>query len=485
MKIKRIQIRQFGKLNNWDAKLGEGLTIIYGPNESGKSTLHSFIRGMIFGVPRYRGRAAKTDPYTRYEPWESPFSYGGSMTMEVGEKEFLLTRSFYKNDLRAALSCITDGEELSVADGDLNMLLGNIGESIYDNTVSIGQLGSSTDEGLAQQLQRYMANLEDSGSGTVDITKAKENLRKKRKDWEAKERESLAKEEEQRQILKRQCQYVEQEREKLEAELKKVGQDCENLEMERNPHSLVTGILAVLGFLALFAAPAFSPFGRAISWTIGIVLWAILILAAIWYYRKGQTHTAHGPALKGKQELLLSQLQEKETEVSNLKENLEEAVFLSGETEACRVEIESLNLALHTLDELAGQMKLRIGERLKHRTGEVLSEITGGKYSQLSMDEDMKIHIRKDNRQIPLYQLSRGTIEQVYFSLRIAASEILCEEPMPLLLDDVFAMYDEERLGQTLAWLANRKGQTLLFTCHRREAQLAEKLGLPFHLRTL
>ena len=93
--------------------------------------------------------------------------------------------------------------------------------------------------------------------------------------------------------------------------------------------------------------------------------------------------------------------------------------------------------------------------------------MTEGKYNRIFLDDQMKIHLLAWDRQISLYQLSRGTVEQVYFALRMAVSEVLCEEPLPILLDDVFAMYDERR-----------GGQILIFTCHRREIELLEKLGI-------
>ena len=60
----------------------------------------------------------------------------------------------------------------------------------------------------------------------------------------------------------------------------------------------------------------------------------------------------------------------------------------------------------------------------------------------------------------------------------MAASQVLCEEPMPVLVDDVFAMYDEGRLKQTLIWLAKQENQVLIFTCHRREMELLEGMGI-------
>lgn len=78
MKLNDIQIQQFGKLKEKKIFLEDGINVIYGPNESGKSTLHGFIRSMFFEIPRYRGRASKTDPYTRYEPWDRPVDFASS-----------------------------------------------------------------------------------------------------------------------------------------------------------------------------------------------------------------------------------------------------------------------------------------------------------------------------------------------------------------------------------------------------------------------
>ena len=78
-------------------------------------------------------------------------------------------------------------------------------------------------------------------------------------------------------------------------------------------------------------------------------------------------------------------------------------------------------------------------------------------------------------------QASRGTIEQIYFSLRMTASKVLQEEENPVILDDTFVYCDDERLKHTLAWLAENKKQVLIFTCQKREIQLLEELGLDYH----
>lgn len=78
--------------------------------------------------------------------------------------------------------------------------------------------------------------------------------------------------------------------------------------------------------------------------------------------------------------------------------------------------------------------------------------------------------------------LSSGTVDQAYFSLRLAISSLLAEgETIPIFLDDVFAQYDDGRARRGLQFLqsfAAEKGcQIFLFSCHRHLLRLAEEEG--------
>lgn len=542
MRLTYLKIQHFGKLKEKEIFLKDGINVIYGPNESGKSTLHAFIRGMLFGMIRYRGRASKTDPYTRYEPWERPADYAGTMRFAAGGKSFCLERNFYKGDVRERLVCETDGEQLSVAHGDLQMLLGGISESVYDNTVSIGQLRSETDEGMMRELQNHMSNYENAGSGDIDVQRAAERLRKKKKEWETKVRELELKQIRQEEQLENRIMYVRQEQAGLEAQLKKVRmertewenrpeQTKEEWEDEKKPEpekrmedgpkqeeggrvpdngrprilpwigGMIPGCLLILMALwNLFSA------GNGIRILLGVSGAALAVLCG-WRAKnarqkllqkedpleKQQEDSENPPEekkteridrqayisrLQGREDTLLQQIEEKATVAENLLENREELREKPQEIINCETEIQSLELALKKLGELSGGMRKRIGQRLQGRMEEILSEITEGRYGRISMDQDMKISLYEWNRQVALGQLSRGTVEQVYFALRMAVSEVLCEEPMPVLLDDVFAMYDEKRLMQTLRWLSRRGGQVIIFTCHRREEELLRHLGI-------
>ena len=61
MRFLDLYISGFGKFHDTAVSFEDGLNVIYGKNEAGKSTIHTFIRGMLFGIERGRGRAAKND----------------------------------------------------------------------------------------------------------------------------------------------------------------------------------------------------------------------------------------------------------------------------------------------------------------------------------------------------------------------------------------------------------------------------------------
>ena len=141
-----------------------------------------------------------------------------------------------------------------------------------------------------------------------------------------------------------------------------------------------------------------------------------------------------------------------------------------------------MDLALETLKELSSGMEQKAGAGLRQRMSELLSALTEGRYTSVSVDGDLNLGLYSGNTYVPLYQASRGTLEQVYLALRLAAAELLCpEEELPLLLDEVFAMYDDRRLGRALKILADQGRQVLLFTCQSREEQILKQLSIPYH----
>ena len=99
MIIKEAKIGKFGKLENVQYQFSPQINVIYGENESGKSTLMQFLKAMLFGLEKTRVRKT-LDTYNKYEPWDTPAYFYGSMIFETGNQEFLLERNFYHKEQR-------------------------------------------------------------------------------------------------------------------------------------------------------------------------------------------------------------------------------------------------------------------------------------------------------------------------------------------------------------------------------------------------
>ena len=138
-------------------------------------------------------------------------------------------------------------------------------------------------------------------------------------------------------------------------------------------------------------------------------------------------------------------------------------------------------MAAEHLEALSEEMQGYLKRDLNEKASAILCEITDGKYQKIVADEQLHISLLTKEKRIELHQVSRGTVEQIYLALRMAIGELLCEEEMPVILDDTFAYYDERRMEQTLRWLKKHKKQVLIFTCQTREEQVLKEAGIIYH----
>ncbi len=187
MLIRKLKINYFGRFNNKEIELKPGINLIYGENEAGKSTIHTFIKGMFFGIQRQRGRAAasKEDLYMRYLPWDYPGAFAGSMEVEIEGKRYQLQRNFHANDKSFSIIDLSTGREIRQSEDMISELIPGFSESTFKNTISIEQLKAQTDSELAAQVHNYIANLSLAKSKEVNIAKAVSFLNEQRKHLEA------------------------------------------------------------------------------------------------------------------------------------------------------------------------------------------------------------------------------------------------------------------------------------------------------------
>lgn len=199
MIIRNLKVTAFGKLKDRNIELSDGLNVIHGTNEAGKSTLHSFVRGMFFGFFRpYTKNRQYTPDLEKFRPWNSS-EYGGSLTYEKDGKNYTITRNFSRTNESAVLYDGSTGEDITSSldfdpvtklfrvDRDLG-----VNSVLFDNTVSIPQMKSATGEELAKEMGELLVRAESARSSDISCMKALEKLRKQ-KDAIGTERQSRSK----------------------------------------------------------------------------------------------------------------------------------------------------------------------------------------------------------------------------------------------------------------------------------------------------
>lgn len=179
MIIRDMNLINFGKFNHQSVSLKPGLNIVYGENEAGKTTLHTFIRAMLFGLERQRGKASANDLYSRYEPWDNPDNYQGNMVIENDGVAYRIERKFNKE--HKSFQVINEDTGNILSEEEIDQLFAGLDEKCYYNTISISQLGSGTDKELEEILKNYATNMGSTKSMDIDMKKAIADLDEQKK----------------------------------------------------------------------------------------------------------------------------------------------------------------------------------------------------------------------------------------------------------------------------------------------------------------
>jgi uncharacterized protein YhaN len=151
------------------------------------------------------------------------------------------------------------------------------------------------------------------------------------------------------------------------------------------------------------------------------------------------------------------------------------------------LELQAAEHASQIMQEVTQKRHTKVAPKLAQLASEYLSIITDGAYKELLINQDMQISIRVPQTQAlnqdPERLLSKGTVDQIYLSLRLAMINILSEgaEQIPMVLDDPFAHYDDARVKSAMKLMTEvaENNQVLLFTCREDVVRAAETLGAP------
>lgn len=194
MRLIDLHIEGFGKFHDLDLRFAEGMNILYGHNEAGKSTLHAFLQAMLYGLERRPGIGSAAKLHKKYRPWDAPERFGGTLRLAHEGRIYRIVRDFNADDLSADGATIssleiwdeTAGVRVPDPRGFLQAMLGGISETAFENTVSIGQLRSATSRSMVHELKSYITNLSTTGDMSLDSAGALKLLRQQRSALEAK-----------------------------------------------------------------------------------------------------------------------------------------------------------------------------------------------------------------------------------------------------------------------------------------------------------
>lgn len=608
MRLLELHIDGFGKFHDRTISFNDGINIIYGKNEAGKSTLHTFIRGMLFGIERGRGRAAKNDLYTKYEPWENSGTYEGWLRLEKDGTIYRIERRFRKENKSLKIINETKGLEEEATSAFVSCLLDGLTETMYNNTISIGQLKSATEDGMVTELKNYIANMNTTGNISLNITKATAFLRNQKRSLEAglipeasreftsllaeirnveaeiagpEYENQLAAYQNMRTQVKGLIDNTQTQKKDLDEKLangKKVlsdngftdrasvdamSSDAERLYSEYNTlngecnkksRKVLSGLTAVLGVAGLGAAATLGYFnltaylpvcGAAATAAVIFFIISLFILQKDKEYhrlfdntsselgallarhlgdsavsedamnafraRMGefsklcdmvtqseaeirkfledlsnlQTKQAGCSEMIEKQQRTQWELEKKLEHLSNCKNKAKALKRTLAENDRIHDEIVAIDLAQETMADLSSSIRDSFGLYLNKEASQYITGITGGIYDSMSIDENLNVFLNTKTKLVPLENVSSGTMDQVYLALRLAAAKLLqgSSSGFPLIFDDSFTQYDDERLKTALEWLASAYGgQIIIFTCHRREAQMLRARQVEFQL---
>ena len=607
MKVEEIKINAFGTLKNKEINLSDKINIIHGKNESGKSTLLTYIKTAFYGISRNKNGKEISD-YDKYKPWSGEeFSGKIKYTLDNGE-QFEIFRDFNKKNPKiynAKLEDVTNQFNIDKKEGS-QFFFEQVGidENIFTSTIMAEQLEVKLSEQRQNILIQKIANIAGTGNSNMSYNKAKDRLNKKQLDEVGTERtqgkpinilknkiknieqilgklnlykenksiieqnkiklKNKIREQEQRKELIKQiselnekiiietekANYKRNIKEEKESRIQELINEKNKLIQENKNNKTNNKLFIIIFFvlISLLIANIVIIKNKFITYTTLILVGAEIV---IYYLAKAQKEKRKKEVLKNNTDLINTKIEllEKEKEVieeeikteenelkaekehiknkynielydienskndleqitneinegkiklntleieeKGISSQLEELITLQEEHENLSEQLKEIeqknyeiNLAKEFLEKAYEKMKTIITPKFTENLSQTIKNITNDKYSKVNINDENGLIIEMQNGEyVSAEKLSIGTIDQLYLSLRMSMVEEISKEKMPIILDEAFAYYDDERLENILKYLIERfnNHQLIIFTCTNREKEILNKLNYKFN----
>ena len=174
-----------------------------------------------------------------------------------------------------------------------------------------------------------------------------------------------------------------------------------------------------------------------------------------------------------------------EPQLEDLAKIEEELISLKEQYENLQKINNSIELTKKLLEKAYGKMKNNVSPIFTKKLSQNISKITNGKYNNIFFNDEKGLTVELNNGDyVSAERLSIGTIDQLYLSLRLAMLDEIAEEKVPIILDEVFAYFDINRLRNILKYLSSEYNdrQIIILTCTKREEEILNEEKIKFNL---
>lgn len=514
MRINKLSIASFGKLSGREYQLKDGLNVIYGPNESGKSTLISFMRFMLFGS-HGRKSANNITFEEKYSPWDNT-TMAGSMEFELDGTMYHTARSHGVRKEYSTINKLTgDLRFEGIAPGEV---IYKMNESAFLRSFYMSSASCAISADKNDDILKGLSNLSDTGDESLSYETLSSAILSDKKQTVSKIGEteseimSLRKSLERIGSLKERAKALEKSLDNADSSIDTISSNIDN-KIDNNDkyqqlldkyasarlYQQAKVIIFVLMTILLVVMCAFSMFSSALC--VGIIdLLTVLLMYTgskkIKRLKKQLVDLKRGTmeyaedvkkdlqSTDQKKSEILKELGaieaelEKEYSYDDISSRID---YLTNQKEQLDKKVFMLEKSKYILDTAYSELKALFSPMLNKKASEIFCAITGEKYSDIMISDSFDIKAKSEFDYKPSQMFSASTYEMMYFALRLALCDILCEsEKLPVFLDDCFALCDDERAKSAIKFLSEyaSSGRQIVFcTCHNREKQLFQMYG--------
>lgn len=603
MKIDDFKINNYGKIENSEVFLQNGINLIKGYNEAGKSTILSFLNSMLYGIDKTK--KGNISEYDKYLPWLST-NFSGSMNYRLDNgNNYYVFRDFKKitpiildrnrNDITANFKqskkgidfleeqigvdkktfqntsisyqklVILDDKNKAEMSGKLANLI-STGEENYSyddiikrlNNKQLEEVGTSrTKKRPINNLEERILKLEQERREVLNIKDKKERMTEEREETQKKFatvgyikqmiteiKENFLKKETEKKIYTEIYNRIEKKKEEIE-EKKKERIDVITKEKVFDRikwiYLILTLIAIPVAYYYIYSLIAYvlllifiyiiaknnsdkrmadlEEKNRAVEKELNILRKDVIQDERVIQKEKKEFEERFENVkkemfqkyknfvnreyleriLKKDIEGVFKEASEIEKEYENtmyrlsqinaernvvestsgkLAEIVEELEELKQEREKLLNYNDTIEIAKEILKESYDELKNNVGPEFDKKLSYIVKKITNGKYDDVYIDINHNIKMKTEHGEyVNLERFSTGTIEQVNLALRLAYIDTISKESLPIILDEAFAFYDDERLANIMRFLSQEyiDRQVIIFTCSNREKKIIDE----------